>query len=235
MSYAYSHAVVAEQAQADVRAAFIRRTYAHLAGAILVFIGLEAVLVNIPGIEPVVRGMRAMWPLVALLFMGLGWVGAYIAHSGSAPGTQYLGLALVVAGWSLVFLLPLYEATHYLQDKTVIPKAGILTLGVFGGLTAAVLITRKDFSFLGPIICVASFIAFAVIVAGWIFGFSLGLFFCFLMVALASAAILYDTSNVLHHYRTDQHVAAALQLFSSVALLFWYILQIAMAASNNRN
>jgi hypothetical protein len=26
------------------------------------------------------------------------------------------------------------------------------------------------------------------------------------------------------HYRTDQHVAAALALFSSVALLFYYVL-----------
>jgi FtsH-binding integral membrane protein len=30
----------------------------------------------------------------------------------------------------------------------------------------------------------------------------------------------------LHHYRTDQHVAAALALFASVALLFWYVLQL---------
>jgi FtsH-binding integral membrane protein len=46
------------------------------------------------------------------------------------------------------------------------------------------------------------------------------------MVAFAGAAILYDTSNILHRYRTDQHVAASLSLFASVALLFWYILSI---------
>ena len=64
--------------------------------------------------------------------------------------------------------------------------------------------------------------------AAMIFGFNLGLFFSFAMVAVACAAILYHTSNVLHRYRTDQHVAAALALFASVALLFWYILQIFM-------
>ena len=46
------------------------------------------------------------------------------------------------------------------------------------------------------------------------------------MIALASGYILYDTSNVLHHYREDQYVAAAIELFADVALMFWYILQI---------
>ena len=51
----------------------------------------------------------------------------------------------------------------------------------------------------------------------------------FAMVALVSAAILYQTSNIIHHYRTDQHVAAALALFASIATLFWYILRILIA------
>lgn len=51
------------------------------------------------------------------------------------------------------------------------------------------------------------------------------------MVVLMSGYIVYYTSNVLYHYRTDQHVAAALALFASVATLFWYILQIAMLSS----
>ena len=46
------------------------------------------------------------------------------------------------------------------------------------------------------------------------------------MVIFAGAAILYQTSNILRHYRTDQHVAAALALFAAIALLFWYILRL---------
>jgi FtsH-binding integral membrane protein len=49
------------------------------------------------------------------------------------------------------------------------------------------------------------------------------------MIVLASGYILYDTSNVLHRYRTDQHVAAALALFASVAILFWYVLRLFMS------
>ena len=68
----------------------------------------------------------------------------------------------------------------------------------------------------------------ALIVAGMVFGFNLGLWFSVLMVFLASAAILYNTSNVLHQYHSSQYVAASLSLFASVALLFWYVLQIFM-------
>jgi FtsH-binding integral membrane protein len=37
---------------------------------------------------------------------------------------------------------------------------------------------------------------------------------------------------VLHHYRVGQHVAASLALFASVALLFWYILQLLMSLTS---
>ena len=55
------------------------------------------------------------------------------------------------------------------------------------------------------------------------------MFFSVAMVAFAGAAILYDTSNVLHHYPEDRAVGAALELFASVALLFWYILRLFMS------
>ena len=89
--------------------------------------------------------------------------------------------------------------------------------------------TRKDFSFLGPILAIGSLIALGLIVAAILFRFDLGgVFFAGAMVVLMSGYILYYTSNVMHHYRTDQHVAAALALFAAVATLFWYILQLVM-------
>lgn len=72
------------------------------------------------------------------------------------------------------------------------------------------------------------FVALGLIVASVIFKFELGILFSGAMVLFASASILYTTSNIIHQYRPDQHVSAALALFSGVALLFWYILQIFM-------
>ena len=63
-------------------------------------------------------------------------------------------------------------------------------------------------------------------------GFNLGLWFSGFMVAFAAGAILYTTSNILHHYGTEDHVAAALALFASVAMLFWYVLRILLAFAN---
>jgi FtsH-binding integral membrane protein len=99
-------------------------------------------------------------------------------------------------------------------------------------LTLSVFVTRKDYSFLRPILCVGSMIALGVIVAACFLPLNLGLFFSFAMVALMAGYILYDTSNVMLHYRTDQHVGAALELFASVAMLFWYILRIVMSVSS---
>jgi FtsH-binding integral membrane protein len=71
-------------------------------------------------------------------------------------------------------------------------------------------------------------LALVAIAAGIVFGFTLGLGFAIMMVGLSAGYVVYYTSNVLHHYRSDQHVAAALSLFSAIALMFWYILSIFM-------
>jgi FtsH-binding integral membrane protein len=68
-----------------------------------------------------------------------------------------------------------------------------------------------------------------VIVGGVLFGFNIGTWFSVAMVGFAGAAILYDTSNILRSFPEDRHVGAALQLFASVALMFWYVLSIFMS------
>jgi hypothetical protein len=230
MSYAYEYPVAAHARSAE-RAQFIRRTYGHLAGAILAFVALEAILLNIPGIEnlivPMITGYG--WLVVLGLFMAVGWVAQYWAQSTTSPGVQYLGLSLYVVAEAIVFLPILFIAANF-TDPKVIPTAGILTLAVFGGLTLAVFVTGKDFSYLGPILSIGGLLALGFIVASILIGFSLGTLFAFAMVALISGYILYYTSNIMYHYRTDQHVAAALALFACVATLFWYILRILMAS-----
>jgi len=231
---AYGGYAVAE-APAAARATFIRRTYAHLVLAILAFVGVEAVILNIPGIENVfgaIFSMRFGWLLVLGGFMLVSWLAERWAMSDASPAVQYAGLGLYVVAQALLFAPILWICSTFAKFDGVIAQAALMTLAIAGGLTLAVLVTRQDFSFLGPILSIGGFIALGLIVAGVIFGFTLGLFFAFAMVAFACGAILYHTSNVLHRYRTDQYVAAALALFASVALLFWYILQIFMRSRN---
>jgi FtsH-binding integral membrane protein len=217
------------------RAAFIRKTYAHLAGAVLLFILLEAFLIVSGAGKPLAATMlggRFSWFIVLGAFMGISVLANWWANSQTSRPLQYMGLMLYVVAEVVIFMPLLYLAQARTGDTELIVKAGIITAGLFGGLTAVVFLSRKDFSFLGPILAIGGFVALGFIAVSLIFGFSLGNVFAFVMVAFAGGAILYDTSNILHKYRTDQHVAASLSLFASVALLFWYILRIFMSSRN---
>jgi hypothetical protein len=119
-------------------------------------------------------------------------------------------------------------------DPSAIPIAGILTLLLFGGLTAIAFTTGKDFTFLGGALKVGGCIALGLIICSAIFGFTLGLFFAVIMVGFAACSILYDTFKVMHHYNSSQYVAASLELFASVVLLFWDILRIVIALTSRR-
>jgi FtsH-binding integral membrane protein len=236
---AYPLAIEADRSE---RAAFIRRTYAHLACAVLGFIALETAIfaglrpmVGIPEFDAALFGiLRApfMPILIMVAFIGVSYLANYWAFNGGSAAVQYAGLSLYVVAEALIFVPILYIAMFYIPTRDgvrgtnfdIVGQAGILTLCLFAGLTATVFFSGKDFSFLGPILGMAFFISLGVIVCAWIFGFSLGLWFSLAMIVLAAGSILYNTSNVIHRFRLDQHVAASLSLFASVALLFYYVL-----------
>lgn len=226
----------AADALPEERAAFIRKTYLHLAGAIALFILLEGYLMFSGAglmLTQTLLGTKYSWAIVLIAFMGVSWLANWWANSAASKPLQYLGLILYTIAEAIIFAPLLFLAALRSGDGyEMMAKAGIVTIGLFLGLTAVVFLTRKDFSFLGPILMIGGFIALGVIFSGIIFGFNLGNIFSFVMVAFAGGAILYDTSNVLHRYNTNQHVAAALSLFASVALLFWYIVRIFSSSRN---
>lgn len=232
-TYAYSESLPAAQAHADARAAFIRRTYLHLAGAVGLFVLLEMLLLG-SALPKYMLGFIGDNPYGWLLFLGAfilaGWLARSLAASGASASAQYAGLGLYVVAEAVIFIPLLYIAAFH-SSPDILPNAAIITGLLFAGLTAVAFTTRKDFSFLRGILTIGGFVALGAIVGAVIFGLTLGLFFSVAMVALAAAAILYDTSKILLHYPTDRHVAASLELFASVALLFWYVLRIMMSMS----
>ncbi|MEM9137086.1 MAG: Bax inhibitor-1 family protein [Cyanobacteria bacterium P01_F01_bin.42] len=225
--------LVVAQARPSERAKFIQKTYLHLAGAVGAFILVEVLLFQL-GIAQMlfslVAGNRLMWFLILGGFALLGGMSRGLAAKADDTKTQYIGLGLYVVGEALIFAPLLYVAAVF-SDPSVLPTATILTLLLFAGLTTVAFTTRKDFSFLGGILKIGGFVALGLIACSLIFGFTLGLVFSVVMVAFASAAILYDTSKIMYHYSTEQYVAASLALFASVALLFWYVLRIVMSMS----
>jgi FtsH-binding integral membrane protein len=229
-TYPASRGNIAADAQVSERAAFIRNTYLHLLGAILALVAIDAFIITafdtqLQGIVPMVTS-GWNWMFVLGAFMGVSYIADRWAHSNTSRSMQYVGLGTYVVAEALLFVPLLYIANHFAPGA--IGSAGIVTAFVFSGLTLIVFLTKYDFSMLRSALCVGGLVAMALIVAGIAFGFSLGLWFSVAMVILASGSILYSTSNVLRHYHTSQHVAASLSLFASVALMFWYVLQIFM-------
>ena len=212
----------------DSRAAFIWRVYGHVALAILGFGAIETYLFSSGLAEPITRAMLSVpWLLILGAFMLVGWAASHVAHRVESKPMQYLALAGFVLAEAIIFAPLLYIAM--LQAPGMIDSAAGVTLLGTGGLTAVAFITRKDFSFLRGILMWAFVLAMVGIVGSLLFGFELGTWFSVAMIGFAGAAILYDTSNILHHYPEDKHVAAALGLFASIALMFWYVLQLFMS------
>jgi len=228
-AYAGVPGAIVADAATDERVTFIRRTYAHLAGAIALFIALEYALLKSPlaaEIFDAATMSQYSWLAVLGIFMAVGWVADWWAHHSTSPTMQYAGLILYTVAEVLIFCPLLYFVVDVADQPEIIPMAGVMTLMLFGGLTATVFLTKKDFSFLRGGLAVATMAAMGVIVAGILWGFHLGLVFSLAMVGLSGAYVLYYTSNVMKHYRTTQHVAAALALFSAIALMFWYIIRV---------
>lgn len=212
------------------RGQFIRRTYTHLAGAVLAFAVLEAILVTSPigaAMMNLMMGGKYSWAIVMLVFMGITWMAQTMAQSEGGLGTQYMGLGLYVVAYAFLFIPMIMIAKE--SEGNIILMAGMTTAGLFFGLTAIVMLTKADFSFLSGVISIGFFVSLGVIIASMIFGFSLGIIFSGAMALLAGLTILYQTSGIFQTYRTDQYVAASVALFGSVALLFWYILRIFMS------
>ena len=164
------------------------------------------------------------WLLVLGAFMIVGWLAAHTAHRVESKPMQYAALAAFVLAQSIIFVPMLYTAM-LIEPGLIESAVGVTLMGV-AGLTAAAFITRKDFSFLRGVLVWGGILALIAIAASVLFGFHMGTWFSVAMIGFAGAAVLYDTSNVLHHYPEDRHVAAALELFGSIALMFWYVLRL---------
>jgi hypothetical protein len=217
------------------RADFIRKTYLHLAGAVVAFMALEWFLLQLPITGAMVELMVASrygWLVVLGAFMAVSWIAETMARSTTSLGAQYCGLGLYVAAEAVIFAPLLYILLH-IFGPSIILSAATVTGVIFAGLTLFVFVSRTDFSFMGSVLALLGIGALGLIVCSIIFGFTLGVIFTVAMIVFACGYILYETSNVLLHYRVGQHVAASLALFACVALLFWYILRLFAALKSN--
>lgn len=210
---------------ADARGSFIVRTYSHLTLAVLLFVGLEFWFFS-TGIANAIMSVVASvsWLLILGGFMVLSWMASFFASPQLSKPVQYLGLFLYVLGQAIIFVPLLFLANQ--AAPGTIASAAQATLGGFFLLTGVVVTTRKDFSFMRTFLFWGGIVALVTIVCAVLVNFELGTWFSVAMVLLAGGSILYTTSSVMRDYPEDAYVAASIQLFAGVALLFWYVLRL---------
>jgi FtsH-binding integral membrane protein len=228
MSYRQFAANAVVNQSASRRLDFIKRTYVHLAGAILAFAVLCGFFLSTPLAANIASfAYRGTFQLILFFgaFMFSGSVAQKWAYNATSRDKQYLGLGLYVVTQA-VFFSPMLLITAAYSDPTAISSAAIMTAVVFGGLTFMTLYSKQDFSFLGRFIQLGLLAAFGVALCSVLFGITVGTWFAAALVVLAAGSILYETSAIMRTYPEDAHVAAALNLFSSVTLLFWYLFRL---------
>jgi len=218
----------------DARVAFYKKTYTYLAFAVLLFVVVEYLFLQVDFIVNIGKQMIQGWTWLLVLggFMFVTNYAERLAMGSKDKTVHHAALFLYVVAEAFIFVPLIFIATQISEanQSDVLTQAAVMTIALFGGLSAIVFITKKDFSFLKSIITIGSFIALGLIIAGTLFGgFNLGLWFSVGMVALAAGSILYQTSNMIHRYEEEQYVAASLGLFASLMLLFWYIVSIFMS------
>ncbi|WP_298519847.1 Bax inhibitor-1 family protein [uncultured Kordia sp.] len=215
----------------DKKVAFYKKTYTYLAFSVLLFVVVEYLFLQVDFIVDIGMSMIQGWTWLIVLggFMFVTNYAERMAMRSKDKTMHHAALFLYVIAEAFIFVPLIFIATQVgaMEGTNVLTQAAIVTLALFTGLSAVVLMTKKDFSFLRSILTIGSFIALGLIVAGTFFGgFQLGLWFSVGMVALAAGSILYQTSNMVHKYEEEQYVAASLGLFASLMLLFWYIISI---------
>ena len=206
------------------RSNFKWKCYAHVVGAILAFAAVEVFLFTSGIAAAIAIPMLSNWWMVLGAFILGGWGASHVAHRIESTTAQYAALGFFVVLEALIFA-PLLFLAYSIEPGMIDSAAGVTLLGC-AGLIATVQITKKDFSFLKGMLVWVGMLAFVAIIGSMVFGFQLGTWFSVAMIGFAGAAVLYDTSNIIHHYPQDKYVAASLELFSSIALMFWYVLQL---------
>ena len=209
------------------RAAFLQKVYAHLLLAVGAFVGIETLLFTTGMAERLFDWFSSggAWLVMLGGFMVVNWLATMAAHDLDDPARQYGGLFALAAAEAVIFAPFLYWVFEYRGGGDVVSAAAITAIG-FAGLTVVAFVTRRDLSFIRPIVMWGGVAALVTIVAALIFGAQLGTWFSVGMIALVGAAILYQTQTIMRRYPETAYVGAAVQLFASLMTMFWYVLRL---------
>lgn len=210
----------AAQANLAERLSFIRKVYALFFVATLFAVGGVALGFLFPPL--MVAAFEHPW--IALILMLGGVMGAQaVRHQ---PGVNLFALFAFTMLTGVVISPLLYIVNQ--NNPASIIQAGVLTVGIFGGLTAYAFISKRDFSFLRGMLVTGLIVIILAGLLNVLLVGSLGLGFAVAVATLLLFAgfVLYDTSNIIRRYPTNEYVAGALSLYLDAFNIFLALLRI---------
>lgn len=219
----------------DDRAAFVMRVYQHVLAAVGAFVAIEALFFATgiaESLYDIFFGSGGRWLLLLGAFMIGQWFVANAVADLDNPARQYGGLIGSAAIYGVLFA-PFLHYIYRVQDSgSTVAAAAVITALGFAGLSVVAFVTRKDLSFLRPLVMWGFGGAVLLIIGAVIFGFNLGVWFSVAMIVLSGAAILYQTQTIIRTYPSHAYVAGAVALFGSLMTMFWYVLRLLMQLRN---
>ncbi|HEY0080144.1 MAG TPA: Bax inhibitor-1/YccA family protein [Pyrinomonadaceae bacterium] len=210
----------AAQATVAERMSFVRKVYALFFAATLFAIGGVALGLSF---EPLLA-FAFEHPWIMLFAMLGGVMGAQAVRH--VPGVNLAALFGFTTLTGIVISPLMYVVRQTNPDS--ITQAGLLTVGIFGGLTAYVFISKRDFSFMrgmlvtGLIVIILAGLVNIFLVGSGAFGFAIAA----ATLLLFSGFVLYDTSNIIRRYPTNEYVAGALSLYLDAFNIFLALIRI---------
>jgi modulator of FtsH protease len=209
----------AARASVSERMGFVRKVYALFFAATLFAIG--GVLAGV-SYKPLLR-FAFEHPWIMFIVMIGGVMGAQAVRH--VPG---LNLAALFGFTTLtgVVISPLIAVIWQINPGSIL-AAGVLTVGIFGGLTAYVFVSKKDFSFMRGMLMTGLIVVILAGVVNIFLGASaLGFAVAAATLLLFSGFVLYDTSNIIRRYPVNEYVAGALSLYLDAFNIFLALLRI---------
>lgn len=245
-------AVPVAYADTETRLGFLRKVYLLFGGTMTVWAATSFLVMNNEATLGWMFNVMGGGFLTFMLIMAALFVVLRMTANTFPLNLIGLGVFGVVEGFLTAPLIYIAMATREgneeamvaLQSGQLLPgtelaaggagivlQAFLLTVAVFGGLTAYALTTKRDFLWLRGALWAGFALLLGILVLSF-FGIGGGLVggmgWSIAWVVLMAGFVLYDTQNILKHYPANAAPAAAATLFIDFVIMFKYILMLLM-------
>jgi FtsH-binding integral membrane protein len=229
--YADIKVVDAEQ---DVRLAFVRRVYGLLSIQLFVTFIMSVIMYSVSSVNLFVRSSPGLTIVISLVSL-IAVIAIHFNRRKHPHNLILLGIFTLIMGYMV-------GASVIQYDLVIVLEAALTTVIVFGSLTAYTLLSKRDFSGMGPFLFAGLVGLIAASLIQIIVAFAFGAFnpwvdfgLSLLGTFIFSGYIIFDTYMIFNRMSPEDYVPATLELYLDIINLFLHLLRIFAKLQGNRH